>query len=139
MNWNLRIAVVLSVHVALSISIAVAVDINFYAMFGWFGAQGRHFAPVLVGVPIVAMYKQSFSKRLNSAVISVWAIAMMWSGLGALRRYTVGIQENNAFDMFSNRVWNPALGFWVSVVLLIASTVAVAVAFVGSQRAQVAR
>jgi Predicted membrane protein (DUF2142) len=139
MNWNLRIAVVLSVHVALSIAIAVAVDINFYAMFGWFGAQGRHFAPVLVGVPIVAMYKHSFSKRLNSAVISVWAIAMMWSGLGALRRYTVGIQENNAFDMFSNRVWNPALGFWVSVVLLIATTVAVAVAFVGSQRAQIAR
>jgi hypothetical protein len=139
MNWNLRIAVVLSVHVALSISIAVAVDINFYAMFGWFGAQGRHFAPVLVGVPIVAMYKQSFSKRLNSAVISVWAIAMMWSGLGALRRYTVGIQENNAFDMFSNRVWNPALGFWVSVVILIATTVAVAVAFVGSQRDQIAR
>ena len=139
MNWNLRIAVVLSVHVALSIAIAVAVDINFYAMFGWFGAQGRHFAPILVGVPIVAMYKQSLSKSLNRAVISLWVIAVMWSGLGALRRYTVGIQGSNAFDMFSNRVWNPALGFWVSVALLIATTVAVAVALVSSQRAQVAR
>ena len=139
MNWNLRIAIVLSAHVALSIAIAVAVDINFYAMFGWFGAQGRHFAPVLVGFPIVAMYKQPLSQGLNNAVISMWAIAMMWSGLGALRRYTVGIQGNNAFDMFSNRVWNPVLGFWVSVVLLIATTVAVAVALVSNQRAQVAR
>jgi hypothetical protein len=70
----------------------------------------------------------------------VWSfITPLFSGLGALRRYTVGIQGNNAFDMFSNPVWNPALGFWVTVELLIVTTVAVVVALVSSQQAQVAR
>jgi hypothetical protein len=30
--------------------------------------------------------------------------------------------------MFSERIWNPSIGFWVSSVLLVASTGAVAIA-----------
>jgi hypothetical protein len=112
---------------------------NFYAMFGWFGAQGRHIAPILVGVPLLVATQSNFGTRLQIGVVTGWSVAMVWAGLGALRRYTVGVQGNNAFDMFSNRAWNPALGFWVSVVLLIATTVAVAVSVDSSQRTQFSR
>ena len=37
---------------------------------------------------------------------------MVWAGFGALRRYTVGINGDNAMDMFTERAWNPVLGFW---------------------------
>jgi hypothetical protein len=60
---------------------------------------------------------------------------MMWAGLGALRRYTVGINGDNAYSMFGERTWNPSIGFWISVVLLFASTALVAVALVSSRRA----
>jgi hypothetical protein len=50
---------------------------------------------------------------------------MVWSGLGALRRYTVGINGDNALDMLRDRAWNPILGFWPTVMLLGISTIAV--------------
>jgi len=50
---------------------------------------------------------------------------MFCAGLGALRRYTVGINGDNALDMFTVRAWNPVLGFWPTVVLLGVSTIGV--------------
>jgi hypothetical protein len=64
---------------------------------------------------------------------------MVWAGLGALRRYTVGVNGNNEFSMLTERTWNPSIGFWVSVVLLIATTVAVAATVDSSQRTQFSR
>jgi hypothetical protein len=114
---------------------AIAIDVNFYAMFGWFGAQGRHIAPVLAGLPLLMLSQSAFGSRIQSVVITGWSVVMLWAGLGALRRYTVGISGKNAFSMFEERTWNPSVGFWVSMVLLVASTTLVARAFASSRRA----
>ena len=117
------------------IFISIAINMNFYAMFGWFGAQGRHIAPVLLGLPLIVFSQFAFGNRIRIAVITGWSVVMMWAGLGALRRYTVGVNGNNTFSMFSERVWNPSIGFWVSVVLLVTTTVWVATAVFSSQQA----
>jgi hypothetical protein len=106
--------------------VSIAVDMNFYAMFGWFGAQGRHIAPILVGVPLLVATQSNFGTRLQIGIVTGWSVAMVWAGLGALRRYTVGVNGNNALSMFTERAWNPSIGFWVSIILLVITTVSVA-------------
>jgi hypothetical protein len=108
---------------------------NFYAMFGWFGAQGRHITPILVGVPLLAVAQSSFGTRFHIALVTGWSVAMVWAGLGALRRYTVGVNGNNAFSMFTERTWNPFGGFWVAVSLLVVATALVATTFLSSRQA----
>jgi hypothetical protein len=108
------------------ICVSIAVDMNFYAMFGWFGAQGRHIAPILVGVPLLVATQSNFGTRLQFGVVTGWSVAMVWAGLGALRRYTVGVNGDNAISMFTERAWNPSIGFWVSIILLVTTTVLVA-------------
>jgi hypothetical protein len=127
-----QVLVLLSMTV---ICIAIAIDLNFYAMFGWFGAQGRHIAPILVGVPLLIAIQSSFGNRLQIAIVTGWTVTMVWAGLGALRRYTVGINGSHAFSMLANRTWNPASGFWISVLLLVAASVLVATTVLSSRRA----
>lgn len=126
-NWLALILLLLA-----AIFMSIAIDINFYAMFGWFGAQGRHIAPVLVGLPLIVFSQFALGNRIRSAVIIGWSVVMVWAALGALRRYTVGVNGNNTFLMFSERVWNPSIGFWGSVVLLVSFTALVAAAFFSS-------
>jgi hypothetical protein len=115
--------------------VSIAVDMNFYAMFGWFGAQGRHIAPILVGVPLLVATQSNFGTRLQIGIVTGWSVAMVWAGLGALRRYTVGVNGNFAFSMFTERTWNPSIGFWVSTILLVATTVLVAKTVISSRQA----
>ena len=130
-----RSALALTVLSATVVCVCIAVDINFYAMFGWFGAQGRHIAPILVGVPILVATQSNFGTRLQIGIVTGWSVAMVWAGLGALRRYTVGVNGNNAFSMFTERTWNPSIGFWVSTILLVATTVLVAKTVISSRQA----
>ena len=134
-----RKALALSLLLIAGVCVSIAIDINFYAMFGWFGAQGRHIAPILVGVPLLAVSQNSFGKRFQIATVTGWSIVMLWAGLGALRRYTVGINGNNGFSMFTERTWNPAIGFWPAVILLVVSTLFVATTMANSQRALIDR
>ena len=108
---------------------------NFYAMFGWFGAQGRHITPILVGVPLLAVAQSSFGTRFHIAVVAGWSVVMVWAGLGALRRYTVGVNGDNEFSMFTERTWNPSIGFWVSIILLVATSALVAKTVISSRQA----
>ena len=129
-----------SAHVLILLSMTVicssiAIDMNFYAMFGWFGAQGRHIAPILVGVPLLITTQSSVGNRLQIAIVTVWSVTMVWAGLGALRRYTVGVNGSHAFSMIINRTWNPVIGFWMSVLLLVAATAFVATTVLSSRRA----
>ena len=117
------------------VCVCIAVDMNFYAMFGWFGAQGRHIAPTLVGVPLLVATQSRFGNRLQIAIITGWSVVMVWAGLGALRRYTVGVNGDNEFSMFTERTWNPSIGFWVSIFLLVATTVLVAKTAISSRPA----
>lgn len=117
------------------VTIFLAVDMNFYAMFGWFGAQGRHITPILVGVPLLAVAQSGFGTRFHIAVVTGWSVIMVWAGLGALRRYTVGVNGNNEFAMFTERAWNPSIGFWISIILLVATTALVAKTAISSRPA----
>jgi hypothetical protein len=130
-----RSALALTMLSAIVVCVCIAVDMNYYAMFGWFSAQGRHIAPILVGVPLLVSMQSNFGTRLQIAVVTGWSVAMVWAGLGALRRYTVGVNGNNAFSMFTERAWNPSIGFWVSIILLVATTVLVAKTVISSRLA----
>ena len=110
---------------AVTILVVIILDVNYYAMLRAFGAQGRHIVPLLVGVPIIAASLISWNRKWEIVTASAWGIIMVWSGLGALRRYTVGINGDNALDMLRDRAWNPILGFWPTVMLLGISTIAV--------------
>jgi hypothetical protein len=94
-----------------------------------FGAQGRHIVPLLVGLPIIAASSFAWQRNWEIAAGGFWGLVMVWSGLGALRRYTVGINGDNAMDMFTDRAWNPVLGFWPTVSMLILATLAVVCLF----------
>jgi hypothetical protein len=130
-NWLALILLLMTV-----IFMSIAIDMNFYAMFGWFGAQGRHIAPVLVGLPLIVFSQFALGNRIRFAVIIGWSVVMVWAGLGALRRYTVGVNGNNTFSMFSERVWNPSIGFGAAVTLLIVASCAVAAIAIDSERAR---
>jgi len=112
-----------------TILVVIVLDVNYYSMLRSFGAQGRHIVPLLVGLPIIAAGSFAWKRNWENAAVSIWGLVMVWSGLGALRRYTVGINGDNAMDMFTDRAWNPVLGFWPTVSMLILSTLAVVCLF----------
>ncbi len=118
-----------SILVVATVLLVVAQDLNYYSLLRNFGSQGRHIAPLLVGLPILASTAFVWSRKWEIVVAMVWGLTMIWAGLGALRRYTVGINGNNAMDMLRDRVWNPVLGFWPTVMMLMLSTVAVVCLF----------
>lgn len=105
--------------------LVVAQDINYYALLRYFGSQGRHIVPLLVGLPLIASTSFVWRRKWEIVAAISWGVTMIWAGLGALRRYTVGINGNNAMEMFRDRAWNPVLGFWPTVVLLGISTIGV--------------
>jgi len=124
----------LSVLVVASVLLVVAQDLNYYSLLRNFGSQGRHMVPLLVGLPIIAASSFGWKREWEVAAASIWGLVMVWAGLGALRRYTVGINGDNAMDMFTERAWNPVLGFWPTVVMLVLSTFAVVCLFPYSRR-----
>ena len=112
-----------------TILVVIVLDVNYYSMLRSFGAQGRHIVPLLVGLPIIAASSFAWQRNWEIAAGGIWGLVMVWSGLGALRRYTVGINGDNAMDMFTDRAWNPVLGFWPTVSMLILATLAVVCLF----------
>ena len=124
-----REVIALLLLAAVTVLLVVAQDLNYYSLLRNFGSQGRHIVPLLVGLPIIAAGSFAWKRNWENAAVSIWGLVMVWSGLGALRRYTVGINGDNAFDMFTDRAWNPVLGFWPTVMMLILSTLAVVCLF----------
>ena len=124
-----RSRAVISLMIFVILLIAVMIDLNIYSMLGVFGAQGRHIVPLLVGLPMIAATSFAWKRNWEVVTVGVWGLVMVWAGLGALRRYTVGINGDNAMDMFTDRAWNPVLGFWPTVLMLILSTLAVVCLF----------
>jgi len=120
-----REIIALLILATVTVLLVVAQDLNYYALLRSFGSQGRHIVPLLVGLPIIAASSFTWKRNWEVAAVGIWGLVMVWSGLGALRRYTVGINGNNAMDMFAGRAWNPVLGFWPTVMMLILSTLAV--------------
>jgi hypothetical protein len=112
-----------------TVVVVIILDVNYYSLLRNFGSQGRHIVPLLVGLPMIAATSIVWKRNWEVITVGIWGIVMVWAGLGALRRYTVGINGNNAMDMFTDRAWNPVLGFWPTVMMLILSTLAVVCLF----------
>ena len=129
LSMTRREIIALLVLAAVTVLLVVAQDLNYYALLRNFGSQGRHIVPLLVGLPIIAAGSFAWKRNWEVAAVGLWGLVMVWAGLGALRRYTVGINGDNAMDMFTDRAWNPVLGFWPTVMMLIFSTLAVVCLF----------
>jgi hypothetical protein len=112
-----------------TVVVVIILDVNYYSLLRNFGSQGRHIVPLLVGLPMIAATSIVWKRNWEVVTVGIWGLVMVWAGLGALRRYTVGINGNNAMDMFTDRAWNPVLGFWPTVMMLILSTLAVVCLF----------
>jgi len=100
----------------------VVIDLNYYELFRLYGVQGRHVMPVLVGLPIVAGWNLARSRRRDLVVASGWAVVMVWAFSGALRRYTVGIEPDNALDIFSSPEWTPLIGVIPSLASIVVAS-----------------
>jgi hypothetical protein len=100
----------------------VVIDLNYYELFRLYGVQGRHVMPILVGLPIVAGLDLAKSRRRDLVVVSGWALVMVWAFSGALRRYTVGIEPDNAFDVLFSPEWTPIIGVLPSLVSIVVAS-----------------
>ena len=106
--------------------LVVAQDLNYYNILRNYGSQGRHITPLLVGLLLLGARNLMLSRRATRAVVGVWSIAIVVCGLSALRRYAVGVNGDNYFEMFSNPAWRPILGISGTIILLAICTAAVA-------------
>jgi len=116
-----RTFVALAVGVAAIVGMVVVIDVNYYSLFRLFGVQGRHVAPIMVGLVLMATARLGTERVRDRVLACGWAALVGWSAWGALRRYTVGIRPDNAFEMFSHPQWSPAIGLWPALILLIAA------------------
>ena len=108
--------------------LVVAQDLNYYNILRNYGSQGRHITPLLVGLLLLGARNLMLSRRATRAVIGVWSIAIVVCGLSALRRYAVGVNGDNYFEMFSNPEWRPLLGINGTIFLLVICTAVIAAA-----------
>lgn len=108
------------------IAMVVVIDLNYYELFRLYGVQGRHVMPVLLGLPLVAGWRLGKSRRRDVAVASLWALVMVWAFSGALRRYAVGIEPDNAFDTIFSPEWTPIIGVLPSLFLIVIASSAFA-------------
>ena len=116
-----RTFVALAVGVAAIVGMVVVIDVNYYSLFRLFGVQGRHVAPIMVGIVLIATTRLGKERVRDRVLACGWAALVGWSAWGALRRYTVGIRPDNAFEMFSRAQWSPAIGLWPALILLVAA------------------
>lgn len=122
-----KMVVVAVTAISVTISVmTVVIDLNYYELFRLYGVQGRHVMPILVGLPIVAGWNLAKSRRRDGLVIGGWATVMVWAFAGALRRYAVGIEPDNAFDILFSPEWSPIIGVIPSLVSIVVASSAFA-------------
>lgn len=113
--------------------LVIAEDFQYYNILRYFGAQGRHITPLIVGIPILGARYLRISLHSKWVFVAIWCTVVVGSGLAALRRYSVGVDGDNALDMFTHPVWSPPLGINWSIVLLIIATSCVGIAVMSSE------
>ncbi len=113
--WHAATASVQRVRAAMLVTLVaapvwlVALNANYQELLGTFGAQGRHVAPLLVGVPLAAILTRRTSRRDNFLVAVVLALHA-WCVLVALRRYSVGAVGDDWLGFLRSPAWTPPLG-----------------------------
>lgn len=108
----------MTVSLCVIAGMVVVIDINYYSLFRLFGVQGRHVAPIMVGVILIATSRLGRETSRDRVLAVAWSAIVAWSAWGALRRYTVGIKPDNAFDIFFDPQWSPVIGLWPALLLL---------------------
>jgi hypothetical protein len=98
------------------------IDLQMYSMLRAFGLQGRHIMPLLVGIPILVTQGSLYKARTEYWAGGLWAVLMIWCGMSALRRYSVGINGQNALEMFRDPTRSPGIGLKFSLLLLVSAT-----------------
>lgn len=116
-----------------SILLIIAEDFNYYNILRGFGVQGRHITPLLVGIPIIGARYLRLTRHGRRFVVVIWCLAVIGSGLAALRRYSVGVIGDNAHHLFTQPVWEPPLGIAWSIILLIIATTCVGIVLIKSE------
>ena len=95
----------------------VALNANYQDLLGSFGAQGRHLAPLLVGVPLAAALTYRIGRR-DSLLVGVTIVVHAWCVLVALRRYSLGAGGDDVLGFLREPVWSPPLGMTLTLVVV---------------------
>ena len=101
----------------------VALNANYQDLLGSFGAQGRHLAPLLVGIPLAAALSHRVGRR-DSWLMSVALVLHAWCVLVALRRYSMGAGGDNLLGFVREPMWSPPLGMGLTLVVVAVAHVA---------------
>jgi len=114
--------------------LVIAEDFQYYDILRYFGAQGRHISPLFVGIPILGARYLRVTNRTKWVLVTIWVGVFVGSGLGALRRYSVGVVGDNALTMFRHPVWTPPWGIAWTIMLLILTAASVGYVVISSER-----
>ena len=125
MSFRHRTAI--SVLPLITMSMMVYLNWSTQKYGGNFGVQGRHLTPLIVGIPILGGLNWSPSKSTKKLFLAAWSGCIFFSGLIALRRYSVGVKQFNFFDVFSKPVWTPPMGITGSLFALAIALLALSV------------
>jgi hypothetical protein len=117
-----RVKISMQLILAITLVFCFLIDLQMYSMLRAFGLQGRHVMPLLVGIPILVTQGSRYKARTEFRAGGLWAVLMIWSGMSALRRYSVGIQGQNSLEMFRDPSWSPMMGINFSLLLLVCAT-----------------
>jgi hypothetical protein len=101
----------------------VALNSNYQDLLGSFGAQGRHLAPLLVGVPLAAALSRRVG-RYDSVLTGVVLVLHAWCVLVALRRYSLAAGGDDLLGFVRKPMWSPLLGMGLTLVVVAAAHVA---------------
>ncbi|MEY3453267.1 MAG: hypothetical protein RL574_1005 [Actinomycetota bacterium] len=101
----------------------VALSANYQDLLGSFGAQGRHLAPLLVGIPLAAALSHRVGRR-DSWLMSVALVLHAWCVLVALRRYSMGAGGDDLLGFVREPMWSPPLGMGLTLVVVAVAHVA---------------
>ncbi|NDA54533.1 MAG: DUF2142 domain-containing protein [Actinobacteria bacterium] len=88
----------------------------------WY-AQGRHLAPLLVGIPLAAALSHRVGRR-DSWLMSVALVLHAWCVLVALRRYSMGAGGDDLLGFVREPMWSPPLGMGLTLVVVAVAHVA---------------
>ena len=120
----------LVVLAVLIVVFVIATDVNYMRILRGYGAQGRHAMPLLVGIPLLAVRNLRATRVMTVTTLCVWVTGQFLAGFTALRRYSVGMIDDNFLEMFYFPLWEPPLGIrptlFLLAVLLITAAVGVA-------------
>ena len=122
LDWRVWTSILLLI--AAATVFVVLADLNYYQLLRTFGSQGRHFAPFLVGVPLLLGERIPRGSLASLGIYCVSAAMVTWSFVVMIRRYSVGVTAGNFSQMWNDPPWVPPFGVTGSFLAIGAVSVA---------------